>query len=461
MPGSEALPVTLQPISDTGEASWPSAIWVGEIDDQTTLSGLVGLDRSKGYARARVLVRHGRSTRGFVEVAVVDGLIDGDDLARRISALAPAPPPPARPSDPPISLLICTRSRPDALRSALTDALALGYSNYEVLVVDNGPENPSTRLVVEEFDDPRLRRVEAPIQGLARARNVGLLAAAHDIVAFTDDDVVVDRWWLDGIADGFARGEKVACVSGIVPTVEIGSSAEWYFDSRFNWADSCTQDVFAAAQKRAGEPLFPFRVGRYGTGANFAVRRDAMLAIGGFDEGFGVGSPTGGGEDIDMFVRVLLAGYELAFEPAAVIWHKHRADTADLKRQIADYGLGLGAWLTKLIVNPKTLVMILRRLLPALLYLARLTKVESPQTDTTHHELFADVGKIERSGIIRGPYALWRARRSGGRARPLLGLNGTGADVVTPKTAPEVPEVPDAPASVTSVSAQTKESKQS
>ncbi|SDI77854.1 Glycosyltransferase, GT2 family [Frankineae bacterium MT45] len=421
MPEPDALPLNLQPISSSGEASWASAIWIGEIDDQSELRGLLRLDRSKGYSRARFLVRHGRFTRGFVEVPLVDELIDGDDLARRIAALAPPAPPPTRPSDPPISLLICTRSRPDALRAALTDALALEYSDYEVLVVDNGPEDASTRRVVEEFDDPRLRRVEAPIQGLARARNVGLLAAAHDIVAFTDDDVLVDRWWLAAIADGFARGGKVACVSGIVPTVEIGSPAEWYFDSRFNWADSCTQDVFEVGQKRSGEPLFPFRVGRYGTGANFAVSRSAIIQLGGFDEGFGVGSPTGGGEDIDMFVRVLLDGFELAFEPAAVIWHRHRSGAADLKRQISDYGLGLGAWLTKLVTQPKTLLMILRRLLPALLHLLRLTRVDAPEPDAVQHELFADVGKIERSGIIRGPFALWRARRSGGRARPLQG----------------------------------------
>jgi hypothetical protein len=100
--------------------------------------------------------------------------------------------------------------------------------------------------------------------------------------------------------------------------------------------------------------LFPFAVGHYGTGANFAVGRDVAIALGGFDEALGAGSPTGGGEDLDMFFRVLDAGGQLVYDPAAVVWHRHRADGDGLAAQSRTYGTGLGAWIAKIACDRRT-----------------------------------------------------------------------------------------------------------
>ncbi|PRC62799.1 glycosyl transferase family 2, partial [Mycobacterium sp. ITM-2017-0098] len=67
-----------------------------------------------------------------------------------------------------------------------------------------------------------------PRPGLSRARNTGLSAATGEVVAFTDDDVVVDRHWLSAIARGFSRGPAVSCVSGIVAAAELRTPAQAY-----------------------------------------------------------------------------------------------------------------------------------------------------------------------------------------------------------------------------------------
>jgi hypothetical protein len=144
------------------------------------------------------------------------------------------------------------------------------------------------------------------------------------------------------------------------------------------------------------------------------------MALGGFDEALGVGSPTRGGEDIDMFVRVLLDGRGLTYQPNALVWHRHRADVAALHEQVAGYGVGLGAWIAKLLSDRTTAKMVLRRAGRGLLHTRRMTRVEVSAG-------LAPAGADERSlaatelrAIARGPVAYISARRAGARRAPLL-----------------------------------------
>jgi len=398
-------------------SSWTNAVWVGSIDRRRIVRDDVVLEGGAGYRKARILVRQGRVPCGFVQLSVRHGVIDGDSLRRAADEIAVPSAPIARKHAPAISVVICTRDRPRHLQAALTSVLALDYPDFEVVVIDNGPASGLTRAVIDSVVDRRVRLVDAPVQGLARARNIGLLAARHPIVAFTDDDVVVDRWWLHGIADGFAAAPHVACVCGMVASGELASVSQAYFDRRVQWARNCRAMVYSLDVRRPQEPLFPFQVGHFGTGANFAVRRDVVIGVDGFDERLGIGSPTGGGEDIDIFVRVLLAGSKLVYEPAALVWHRHRSDLAGLSSQIRDYGTGLGAWFAKLALNPSTARMMLRRIVPGVRHLWRITRVDMPAEAAEFD--FADLARIERMAILRGPLALLRAQVSGAKARPL------------------------------------------
>jgi GT2 family glycosyltransferase len=75
----------------------------------------------------------------------------------------------------------------------------------------------------------------------------------------------------------------------------------------------------------------------------------------------GAGTPTNSGEDLDMFLRVLLAGRAIAYESSAVIWHVHRSDSEALGRQMYNYGLGLTAYLAKHMLDSSTRWQMLRR----------------------------------------------------------------------------------------------------
>lgn len=117
---------------------------------------------------------------------------------------------------PAISLVVCTRDRPLDLERCLESLARLDYPRYEVVVVDNASGSGAT---AEAARRAGVRYVREERPGLDWARNCGAQAAAHDLIAYTDDDVQVDAGWLRGIARAFADPE-VEAVTGLVMPFE-------------------------------------------------------------------------------------------------------------------------------------------------------------------------------------------------------------------------------------------------
>lgn len=346
----------VQAMQSTALPDWPGARWIGTVDlADLSEHAFLKLQNSEGYARARLLVREGPSVRGFVDVEARGGILDRKLLEAAAASLPAVEYAPDCTSTPAITVVVCTRDRAGLLRASLNAILRLEYPNFDVVVVDNAPtSNDTSDLVRDEFPDPRVRLVTEPVPGLSQARNTGLRHSQSDIVAYTDDDVVVDKWWLREIAAGFERASDAACVTGLVPAGEVRSLAQGYFEDRVSWSKFMSPRVYSLATPPADLPTFPFCIGAFGTGANFALDRSTALALGAFDTSLGVGTRTGGGEDIDMFTRVILGGHSLVFQPSAIVWHRHRDDLAALRVQAWGYGNGLGAWITKILLNPRT-----------------------------------------------------------------------------------------------------------
>lgn len=401
--------------------SWAGAQWVSmiDLDDSMITAGAVTVTPldAEGYDRARVLLRNGLDPLEFVDTDIVDGTATVHLPADSSGSIRePA-------VQQPISIVLCTRDRPEHLARALASIRELDYDHFEVVVVDNSPATDATERLVAAIGDSRIRRVLEPTAGLSNARNTGLRAARHEIVAYTDDDVVVDRLWLQGLSRGFTRGTGVTCVCGLVPSGELRTAAQGYFDQRVSWAGTLRPRSYSLADPPDDMPLFPFQVGRFGTGANFAVKRSRIIELGGFDEALGVGTATCGGEDLDLFYRVVAAGDTLVNDPAAIVWHRHRSDSAALLVQARGYGLGLGAWLTKVFLTREhrrqALSVMRHRLIPAVRFGRDYGAIASPSrqfdADIPKH-----VGRKEVFSVLGGPLALWRGRRQGRRAAPLL-----------------------------------------
>ena len=183
---------------------------------------------------------------------------------------------------------------------------------WEVIVVDNGSTD-ETKEVVESYRGslPELRVVDAGDRtGPGFARNLGIEAARADSIAFTDgDDIAATEW----VAAMGAALERVPVVGGRLE-----------FD-RLNTADSLRMSgrvQESGLQVAWYPPFLP-----HASGCNLGVRREALDAVGGFDEGLPCLT------DADLCFRLQAAGYGLAFAPDAVVHYRWRSSARGAFRQ--------------------------------------------------------------------------------------------------------------------------------
>src|SRR5918992_831013 len=149
-------------------------------------------------------------------VASVDG--DSQRIAVRVVDL-----------DRPVGdVIVPTARRPDAIRTCLESLRRLDYPRFRVLVVDNAPEEPATREVVEAVaeEDERIHYLAEPRPGSSVARNRGIAESSTDILAFTDDDVSVDPRWLAWLVHGFQADPAVTVVTGLVMPTDMNTPAQ-------------------------------------------------------------------------------------------------------------------------------------------------------------------------------------------------------------------------------------------
>jgi hypothetical protein len=146
-----------------------------------------------------------------------------------------------------------------------------------------------------------------------------------------------------------------------------------------------------------------------------AFRVAPLLELGGFDECLGAGSRAGGGEDLDAFLRVLLAARLVAYEPAAVAWHEHRTVAGALDRQMFAYGKGLTAYLFKHAISRRSAWPMARRALPGLARFAGLTGEAREAGSGSAMVRRAVLWEV--AGSLVGPLAYWRGRQVAARAK--------------------------------------------
>lgn len=217
---------------------------------------------------------------------------------------------------PKISVVVCAYNAADTLDDCLQSLGALTYPNYEVILVNDGSRD-RTEEIGRHYGHVRV--ITTTNQGLSAARNTGLSAATGEIVAYTDADVRVDADWLTYLVQPFLNSDVVAAGGpNVVPPDDP-------------WVAQCV----ARAPGGPTHVLFDDRVAEHVPGCNIAVRRDALLAIGGFNPIY-----LRAGDDVDVCWRLQARGWKIGFAPAAHVWHHHRASVRAYWRQQVGYGEG-------------------------------------------------------------------------------------------------------------------------
>ena len=202
------------------------------------------------------------------------------------------------------------------LEDCLSSLERLTYPDYEIILVNDGSRDRTSEI---GHAHPRVRVIDIHNGGLSAARNAGLAEASGEIVAYTDADVRVDRDWLTFLVQPFLTSD-VVCSGGpnVVPS-----------------DDPPMAQCIARAPGGPAHVLLDDRIAEHVPGCNMAFRREALLAIDGFNPLY-----LRAGDDVDVCWRLQARGWKIGFAPSALVWHHHRSSVSAYWRQQVGYGEG-------------------------------------------------------------------------------------------------------------------------
>ncbi len=237
-----------------------------------------------------------------------------------------------------VSVIIPTYNRNDLLKNCLQSFENINYpkKDFEVIVVDDGSIDGTEEFMINNKNkfDFNLVSIRQKNKGPAAARNLGIAKSQGELIAFTDDDCVVEKDWLDEYVRSFDE-VHIGGVGGATKHNMRGVFCEF-------------MDFY-----KVMDPMVENSEVLYLITANACYRRDAILAVNGFEEK--IRNP--GGEDPDLSMKIKEKGYKLLFNPNCVVYHFHKNNLKSFYRTFFNYGRGSyflrGKWGDKLVKLPR------------------------------------------------------------------------------------------------------------
>ena len=212
----------------------------------------------------------------------------------------------------PVSVVVVSRDRPDALYRCVLGLSQVQYDPFEIIVVAG-----ANGLAALGRFDGQIKTVLFEEANISAARNLGVSHAAGDVVAFIDDDAVPEPTWLSYLTAPFG-GEDVAAVGGFV-IGRNGISFQWkarILDSNGAATNIVVDEVEPTVLRvSAGQAVKT-------EGTNMAIRRDVLVTVGGFDPAYHFYL-----DETDLNMRLAQAGYLTAIAPQAQVHHGFAAST--------------------------------------------------------------------------------------------------------------------------------------
>lgn len=211
-----------------------------------------------------------------------------------------------------VSVIILTRNRPRQFRTLLDALLLQRRRAFDVIVV--GAQETAAAQGVPEALISRITYVHCHDSNISKGRNLGLSHATGEIIAFIDDDAAPEGDWLDELVRPFMQSD-VGAVGGFVRG-RNGVDLQWR---------GALVDRYGAHSEVTAADLTSPKLGAMDgeqfvstVGVNCALRREALLAVGGFDENFLYFL-----DESDMCIRLRQAGWRTVLAPRAEVFHAY------------------------------------------------------------------------------------------------------------------------------------------
>jgi glycosyltransferase involved in cell wall biosynthesis len=233
-----------------------------------------------------------------------------------------------------LTAVICTRNRRDQIGAAVRSVLDNDDSNFELIVIDQSDTRDTHEALSAVIEDPRLRYFHTTRVGLSAAYNAAVREARGSVYAFTDDDCLAPKGWLETVRREFAADPGADLIYG-----EVRAPAEFH-------ATGVIPELRFPSRRRL-TINDGFMV--IGMGANFAARSSLFERIGGFDEMLGGGGPLRSSQDFDFQYRLFRASasHVCVLSADLHVTHYGYRTPEEWGKTLRAYGVGDGAFYMK------------------------------------------------------------------------------------------------------------------
>ena len=233
---------------------------------------------------------------------------------------------------PPTSLILCSRNRPKLLAELVNSILEGDELPSEIIVIDDSDSENEYLTQLAPEPPTELRYIWNRAVGLSRANNTGVAKASHEILVFTQDDVLVTPTWFSTIVRTLMKlGPDTVVTGRILPgEAEVPNGFA---------PSTIADDTPKLYRGRIGADVLYVQ--------NMAIFRTLVDVVGGFDPEIGPGTPYPTAEDNDFGYRLLEAGYKIYYDPTAITYHRAWRDDEEFFSTQWNYGRGQGAYYAK------------------------------------------------------------------------------------------------------------------
>ena len=270
---------------------------------------------------------------------------------------------------PSVTVIVLNWNGKDLTIECLESLKQVNYSNFNILVVDNGSTDGSVELLKEKFPEVSILVLEKNL-GYAGGNNRGFDSLKHDqpeYVIFLNNDTIVDENFIEPLVEQLLTHKKA---SQTVPKIYYENDPKliWYAGGIVNlWTGS----IYHLGIRQYDGPAYSkTHKTKYATGCCFCMRYEEFKEFGGFDEIFPMYS-----EDVDLSLWIRAAGKQVWFVPDSKIWHKVSASLGGafsfgkIVRKARGIFLlikkhaNLVQWLTLIVLLPIQLIIVLLKLI--------------------------------------------------------------------------------------------------
>jgi len=227
-----------------------------------------------------------------------------------------------------ISVIVATLNRPSNIASCLKSLLNNSKTDYEIIIIDQS-KNDSTYSLVKRLNNRNIHYLKQQTIGKSRALNIAINNSHGHVLAFTDDDCIVDNDWLKEIYSTFHNNQNISVSFGKTLPYNPKKHSQRVCPSCFNNGNKI-YTVTEPEKHWLG----------IGFGNNMAFKHSEFIKLGMFKTWLGPGSIGSNAEDAELSLRTLIKGGKIIYNPNMIVYHNKWLDQKEMIRQQLSYNCG-------------------------------------------------------------------------------------------------------------------------